>query len=716
MAAGDKWNDCCIIFGVFLNLDCSEKAMRSSSTLSKKQLPGRTYESVAVGVCGNCPAACGLKAYQCEAETTAFFGDEDHPMNKGAICPKGLSLYGLQKHPRRLVRPRVRENAAEPWREASWDAALDFIAERLAGRGGPDDDFLAAFPCGLTEPFDYAAGAAWFASLLPSSCGPERYCPPALGRSGAPASMFGLSGGRLLMNPPRDWAMSRTVLLVGGDVAAESPISFGPLEDARDRGSTLLYIGSAGGMTALRATETMTVLPGAESVALACVVRGVLSANLTAADFVAENVVGVERLAEAVKDFSPEAASAVCGAPVAQLERFVAILGASFPIQAQIGFSERLRRDESTASLCGALTALRGCIGVPGGGLNMHAVSPFRGDASVFSPEPGAPEDLASQLLGKKAHAVFGFGDFAARLYGGKAVRTALAACPLVVRMGPFDDDETSRAATVSLPTAHWSEYEGLVDVSNGRTVQWRSALCKPLAESRTPLDVWTELAGRLKAGTPPPWKNGNAACETSPQRRLAAYMLASEPATKGLVFTDLIDAAAPPGGLLWPSSGGKADFERSRYIKGVVRGQNILFEAQGVFPGSNRRFLTEDGKIHLEFVVVPSLKKNVVLPETTLFLRQEAGRVFNQPCPFRGAGRRPVARMHPETASRLNLSSGCAVCVRNTEASLDATLLLAWSAPKGGVVLDPEAGAKLAPLYERDNARVVVTAKPAGR
>ena len=697
--------------------------MRSNRVLSKKQQPRTLAGTVIHGVCGQCATGCGLQAFP-SGTATDFFGDAEHPTNKGALCPKALGLYTVQKDPLRLHRPCLRAHSGENWVAVSWDAALDAMAQTLKNYWASP----VLFPCGKHEPFDWYQGASWFASLLPSAVGPAQWYPKALGSAGKLAAMFGLPGTRLLMNTPRDWAMSRAVLVVGGDVAAEEPVAFGPLQDFRDRGGKLLYLGSAGGMTALRSSEALLVAPGTESTALAGIAHCILASGHTNTAFVEAETSGLATLRTTLASFTPERAAATCGVTATQLRLFADILGRTFPIQVQTAFATQYGADDALLTLCGTLLALRGSIGIPGGGLNLHGATPFRGAMPGPNQNPHdqnpCDQNPYNMLLSNPESLVFGFGDWVAQLGSGPENRLALqknlARSPMVVHMGCFDD-ACRQMATVSLPLAHWSEYAHLVDVNNGRALQWATALHEPPQECRTPLDVWVELARRMDKKALPPWQEKtHAGCQ---QRNLAAWVLANEPLTQGLQLEDLDNANLPSGGVIWPCPAGTPiAFERSRHIKGVVRGDNILFMEHSTFPGSKSRFPTTDGTIHLEHVQAPMPESSDTNPDVnpdaspemcqtagttadaagdsplTLLLRQEAGKTCNQPPPFRYGARKPLAKVHPMTAQRLGLGTGQAVLVSAAEApGITAVLQATWSVPPGGIVLDPDAG--LAPV-----------------
>ncbi len=58
-------------------------------------------------------------------------GDPDHPINEGALCPKGASLYQLRNNKARLTRPLYRPAGATEWQAVTWEWAIDEIAKRV---------------------------------------------------------------------------------------------------------------------------------------------------------------------------------------------------------------------------------------------------------------------------------------------------------------------------------------------------------------------------------------------------------------------------------------------------------------------------------------------------------------------------------------------------------------------------------------------------------
>ena len=82
--------------------------------------------------CPYCAFQCGLSVTSDETALTRLRvqGDPTFPVNRGQMCIKGLTSGDLLDHPDRLQTPMLRggDGSLAP---ASWEAALDFVAERL---------------------------------------------------------------------------------------------------------------------------------------------------------------------------------------------------------------------------------------------------------------------------------------------------------------------------------------------------------------------------------------------------------------------------------------------------------------------------------------------------------------------------------------------------------------------------------------------------------
>lgn len=93
-----------------------------------------TGERTVKTVCTSCYCSCGVLAHVKGGRVIGIQGDPDHPNNRGALCPKGISGIELLHHPDRLNYPmkRAGERGQGKWQRISWEEAIDTIATRLS--------------------------------------------------------------------------------------------------------------------------------------------------------------------------------------------------------------------------------------------------------------------------------------------------------------------------------------------------------------------------------------------------------------------------------------------------------------------------------------------------------------------------------------------------------------------------------------------------------
>ncbi|MBA3463042.1 MAG: molybdopterin-dependent oxidoreductase [Deltaproteobacteria bacterium] len=77
----------------------------------------------------DCPDVCSIVATVEDGRVTRIQGDKDHPITQGFLCERTSKFLDRQYSPERLLTPLMRKDGVlEP---ASWDEALDFVAEKL---------------------------------------------------------------------------------------------------------------------------------------------------------------------------------------------------------------------------------------------------------------------------------------------------------------------------------------------------------------------------------------------------------------------------------------------------------------------------------------------------------------------------------------------------------------------------------------------------------
>ena len=97
----------------------------------------RTRESISI--CPYCSVSCHLiihtlgdGARNVTGPTVVHVeGDPDHPINRGALCPKGAAVKHTIISTKRLTKVLYRAPGSDKWEEKSWDWAIDRIARLL---------------------------------------------------------------------------------------------------------------------------------------------------------------------------------------------------------------------------------------------------------------------------------------------------------------------------------------------------------------------------------------------------------------------------------------------------------------------------------------------------------------------------------------------------------------------------------------------------------
>jgi anaerobic selenocysteine-containing dehydrogenase len=272
--------------------------------------------------CRFCHAVCGIEVDVDGGRVTAVRGDRDHVVSQGYLCVKGRELAAQHEHPSRLRGARRRLPDGSFVTIAS-EAAMDEVAARLAALIARDGPTAVAVYSGTHGLFSAAKPAiiAWAQAI-----GTHWYLTPntidqpsqqtAWARHGAwDAGVQRFADADVMLfvgNNPGVSAFSRD----GGPPYANA---FKHLRDARRRGTRIIAVDPRRTELARIADLHLQVRPGEDPTLLAGMVRVILDECLHDRAFVRAHVDGVETLAEAVADYTPDHVAARTGVPAAQV-------------------------------------------------------------------------------------------------------------------------------------------------------------------------------------------------------------------------------------------------------------------------------------------------------------------------------------------------------------------------------------------------------------
>ena len=84
----------------------------------------------------NChPTLCGMLVDVEPGKVVGVRGDPDNPDSRGFLCIRGQAAHEILDNEHRLLYPMMRASFEDAWRRATWDEALDTIADRMRAVG-----------------------------------------------------------------------------------------------------------------------------------------------------------------------------------------------------------------------------------------------------------------------------------------------------------------------------------------------------------------------------------------------------------------------------------------------------------------------------------------------------------------------------------------------------------------------------------------------------
>lgn len=341
----------------------------------------------ALRICPLCEATCGLTLIIEGTRVTGARGNRDDIFSKGFICPKGASFGELDADPDRLRTPLVRRNSE--LQEAGWDEAFDVVAARirpLIEEYGPN-----AVGVVLGNPNVHTMAGALYPPVLLSLLRTRNLFTASTLDQMPKHVSSGLLFGDPVAIPVPDLDRTDHLLLLGANpfdsngslcTAADFP---GKLKALRRRGGTLTVVDPRRTRTAQLADRHIAIRPGADALLLAAIAQTLFEEKLTDLGALEAHVEGVAEVAEAVREFTPEAVAAACDMDAGEIRTIARELAAA-PTAAVYGRVGSSTVEYGTLAnwLIDVLNVLTGNLDRPGGAL-------FPLSATDRAPRPAAP-------------------------------------------------------------------------------------------------------------------------------------------------------------------------------------------------------------------------------------------------------------------------------------------------------------------------------------
>jgi formate dehydrogenase major subunit len=110
--------------------------LRAAAAAARELKIARTTETSSV--CPYCAVGCsvvihtlGDRSQNVKPTVVHVEGDPESPINRGTLCPKGITLKEFIVNDRRLTRPLYRAAKSDRWEPISWDEAIARAARHI---------------------------------------------------------------------------------------------------------------------------------------------------------------------------------------------------------------------------------------------------------------------------------------------------------------------------------------------------------------------------------------------------------------------------------------------------------------------------------------------------------------------------------------------------------------------------------------------------------
>jgi len=333
--------------------------------------------------CQICRAECGMIVHLEDGRVVRVEGDPEDQWSRGELCVKGRNAPQILYAQDRLRYPLLRRERTQEFQRVSWEAAIDFIAEKMEGikaRYGPQAlVFYQGTTARILDEMVLRRLARLYGS--PNVTGTWSVCvgPKILAYS----NTFG--------RPPMPWCdlrNARYIILWG----ANPPVTHmhryhgisADIMAARKRGAKLVVIDPRRTPMAANADAHLQIRPGTDLALALSMIHRIITNDLYDKDFVAAHAFGFEELAEHITAYAPRWAAGITDIPAETIEEVATGFALTRP--ASLDRRQGVQHGHNATQTLRAmaiLLAITGNVDVQGGLM----LTPYRRLKSLSLPE-----------------------------------------------------------------------------------------------------------------------------------------------------------------------------------------------------------------------------------------------------------------------------------------------------------------------------------------
>jgi assimilatory nitrate reductase catalytic subunit len=540
--------------------------------------------------CGYCSVGCGMFIGVKDGKAVSVRGNPDHKVNRGLLCPKGLSEHYTIRTDNRALYPQLR--TGKTFNRIGWDQAFGTMAAKfrdVQARYGPGAVGVISTGQLVTEEF-YALGKLVQLGLGTSNYDGNTTLCMATAVQGYKRS-FGSDG------PPgtyEDLEKADVVILVGANIAENHPLLCWRLR--ANPATTLIVVDPRATKTAMMADLHLPLRPRSDLALVNGWIHVVIENNLVDREYVDAHTTGFDALREAVKGYTPERVADITGLTPEQIVKtawMYAHARAGF-IGWTMGVNHSTKGTE-TVNAINNLALITGNIGREGAApfsITGQCNAMGTREAGFASIMPGyrkfesekdrtelaglwnvpvdriptarglAYPDIIEAALEKKIRALWIIATNPIVSFPNLGTLTqALEGLEFLVVQDGYHPTPTSAFAHLMLPAGIWGEKEGTYTNSERRVSKVNKAVSPP-GEAKADFDIFLGLADVLgvKDEIFPGWSKPGDAFEE--WKRVSAGRLCDY---SGMTYRDI----EHHGGIQWPFPAGATGAGQTRRLYG---------------------------------------------------------------------------------------------------------------------------------------------------
>ncbi len=461
----------------------------------------------------DCPDTCMMSVTLEDGRVTKLTGDATHPFTQGFLCIKTNYYQERLYSDLRVLYPqkRVGPKGEGRFERISWDEALETIAsnfKRIERDNGPEAILPYSY-AGTMGVLNYASMDRRFFHRLGASLLDRTICSTA-----ATEGYVYTMGATRAGTDPESLIESKLIIAWGSNLVSSNVHLMPFVNEAKKRGAKLVTVDPHRSKTADQSDLHISPYPGTDAALVLAMMHVIIRDNLHDQDFIAQNTVGFDALAERVKAWTPYKAAQICGVPAPQIEDFAHLYATTKPGCIRLNYG--LNRHSNGGMMVRTVTclpALVGAWGVPGGGALLSTGGTFHINHKglempfLLRNHPKMPRTINMIKLGE---ALLDYNDppvMGLFVYNSnpavvapnqRRVLAGLERPDLFTVVHEQVLTDTARYADILLPAPTTFEQTDIFTAYGHLYLQLSEAAIAPLAESKPNVEVFSLLAAKM--------------------------------------------------------------------------------------------------------------------------------------------------------------------------------------------------------------------------